>query len=256
MTRAHIDWNCKLLSDIHEFHIPPKDTITALTWLEQRFGLNCFCFNPTFRADMDSVASFLAHRESAINALLQSAKDTAHDLASPIKILAGVSVDLSQGLHDTYQLDRLKIPFGTERYLPIKLPMCEYSDWIDLELNRLLYTAKHKLLFLSFEIACILYPREIIEKLLRVPGAIYQFNYSSLANPKTCEIINNLIGKRAIVLFGTSLNVIGKIYHYELDYFLDSAQEEYKDFELAQLMKYSVKFPTKYPKSYRICPLR
>ncbi len=252
---ARIDWNCKLLSDIHEFYHPPKETLKALTWLEQRFGLRCFCFNPTFHADEDSVASFLAHRETAIASFLKVASELSSEIRTPIKILEGSSVLLSEGLHAIFQLKKLAIPFGSDQYLPIMLPMCEHCDWIDLELNRLLYTAKCKLMFLSFEIACILYPSDVLDKILRISGAVYQFNYSSLANPKMRAVIKTLLARRATVLFGTSLNLVGKIYHYELDYFLETAQKEFEDYEFTQLMKYALKTPPRHPKSYRITSL-
>jgi hypothetical protein len=100
------------------------------------------------------------------------------------------------------------------------MPLTEYDDRIDLELNQLLYKRKITPLFLSFELCAILYPKEIVEKLLRIPYAAYQFNYKALQNPEICRMIFSLLSK-STVLLGTSLNRPEKIEFYEFSHYID-----------------------------------
>jgi hypothetical protein len=63
------------------------------------------------------------------------------------------------------------------------MPICDYADWIDFELNRLLYRAHFKrLLFTSFDICINLYPGDVLEKLMRIPHSVFQFHYHALAD--------------------------------------------------------------------------
>lgn len=252
MANYLIDWNCKLLADLHEIKHAPAASLAALSYLQSKFDLRAFCFAPTFRSSSDSVAAFLLRRDKTVSEILDCSQSTAPSFSKPIRLLCGSSVLLEKDLHETLHLHRLAVPFDVHAYLPIVLPMSSYADWIDLELNRLLYRRGMKLMFLSFEIACIFYPTEVLERLIRIDDAIFQFNYASVENPAIRSIIKKLIAQSKTVIFGTSLNAIDKIYHYELDWYLACIKRDFLDFEAASLLKFNRAMPKKHPKSYRI----
>ncbi|MBQ8310008.1 MAG: hypothetical protein IJX80_03230 [Clostridia bacterium] len=207
----YIDWNCRLLRP----GAIPNETAYALREMNERFSFNRFCMMQDFHADTESVSAFLIRQKRA----LQQLKPL---LSRRFHIHGAACVHLCRGLAEEADLDRLTIT--SERLLPLQLPLTEYGDWIDQELNSLLYKKKLTPLFLSFELCMLLYPKEIIEKLLRIPFAAYQFNYKALPTPEICRAIFKLLSK-STVLLGTSLNMREKINFYELPYYLQRSEK-------------------------------
>lgn len=244
MTLGYIDWNSHLLSDAHDIAEDPKKTIFALSYLYDRFQIDTFSMMPTFHSRIDSVSSFLIRRDKAIHGLMEASAST----QSPIKILSGASVMLDEGLYEIQNLKKLTVPFGINRYLPLQLPISEHADWIDYELNRILYRADLKILFLSFETCCILYPESVIEKFTRISNSIYQFSYQSITNPKIRRVMAMLLHQNSTVLLGTSLNFSEKVYHYDFQYYLDTAKEYFSAADYAVLMKSNQRLPHKHAK--------
>ena len=248
MHDRYIDWNCHLLSDSHDIVEDPATILQALSYLSAHHQLHTFSMMPTFLSRVDSVASFLIRREKAIKAILEAPSP----LASPIKILSGASVVLDKGLYETQNLNKLTIPFGSSRYLPIQLPLSEHDDWIDYEINRILYKADMNIMFLSFERACILYPESIVEKLTRISNSIYQFSYHSLTDERICRVISKLLHRNATVLLGSSLHSSNQIYHYDFDYYLNKSKDYFSSADYAVLMKSNRRLPHRHAKSHLI----
>ena len=245
MQDGYIDWNCHLLSDSHDIVEAPDDILQALSYLCAHHRLRAFSMMPTFLSRVDSVSAFLIRRDKAIKALL----DAPSQPKSPIKILSGASVALDEGLYEIHNLNKLTVPLGLHRYLPIQLPLSEHADWIDYEINRILYKAEMRILFLSFDLYCILYPESMIEKLTRISSAAYQFSYHSLTDERVCRVVSNLLHRNATVLLGTSLHSSNKAYHYDLEYYLNEAKQHFSLADYAVLTKTNQRLPHKHAKS-------
>lgn len=209
MKESYVDWNCRLLQSA----LSPTETVTALQEMKDRFGFRRFCMMQDFYANTESASAFLIRQKRK----LQEVKTL---LPRGTQVRGAACVHFYQGLSEVADLDRLAIT--SERLLPLQMPLTEYDDWIDLELNHLLYKKKITPLFLSFELCMVLYPKEIIEKLLRIPMAAYQFNYKALQSPETCRAIFKLLSK-STVLLGSAINTPEKIPFYEHAYYLESA---------------------------------
>lgn len=246
-----IDWNCHLLSDKHEVINSPRDTLDTISFLQAYRGFHTFCMMPAFYPSVDSVPMFLRRREKAIEAVLslysQDCSAGTNSLQEPLKLLAGARVCLEKDVHNVEYLKRLSIPYGNYRYLAIQLPMTPFEDWIDFELNRILYKLELKLIFLSFERCCILYSDGILEKLYRIPNAIFQFNYRSLSMPRIRDVIKVLLRANATIIFGTALDSEYKACRYALNDYLDTAADELGNDDIAVMLKKSQRLPRKYP---------
>lgn len=251
MTKSYVDWNCRLLSDIHESIIDPQDTLTAITYLHSKYSIDTFWMMPNFISSFESVSEFLLRRNKALSNLIAISNNN-FDMSSSrsVKILPSASVLLEKDVHSVLNIKKLTIPFERYRYLPIKLPLCPHDDWIDLEINRILYRSNLKILFLSFETACLLYPMDVIEKLIRISHAIFQFNYRSLSNSKIRGIISMLLQQNSMVVFGTSLNSAYKIYQYELDYYVECLKSTFSESEISSLLQHTRMLPRKQLKIY------
>ena len=248
MQDRYIDWNCHLLPDSHDVVEDTADVKQALFYLSSHHQIQAFSMMPSFLSRVESVSAFLIRRDKAIKSLL----DTPSQSSSSIKILSGASVLLDEGLYEVQNLNKLTVPFGSHRYLPIQLPLSEHADWIDYEINRILYKAEMRILFLSFDICCILYPESIIEKFTRISNAVYQFGYRSLTDERICRVISSLLHRNATVLLGSSLNSTDKVYHYDLQYYLDKSKQYFSMADYAVLMKSNQRLPHKHAKSHLI----
>ncbi|MBE6589974.1 MAG: hypothetical protein E7643_07325 [Ruminococcaceae bacterium] len=217
------DWNCKLHT--HEHHTALSD---SLLLMHERFAIKRFCFMTEYDPSTSSLASFRIQRERFLSSLRES-------LPASFKINYTAAVRLTPHLSEVAELNRLTAT--ADSLLPIVLPLESYTDWMDKELNHLLYKRHMKPLFLSFELYPILYPLDVTERLLRIPDAAYQFNYKAFANPSSARMISTLLQRGATVLLGTASNSVEKLLHYEYDYYLELAKEVLSPSEYSFLMK-------------------
>lgn len=210
------DWNCRMIPYPDPLLTNHDQLQTAFSYCVERFEIKRFCLMPEYDSLSESVSLFLLRQERIRESLLKL-------LPKGACARIGASVLLQPDLHETMHLRRLCL--RGSRCLPIQLPIGPYEDWMDLELNRLLYRAKHRLLFLSFDRFPILYPTEVLERLTRIPNAVYQFNYRSLADPRSCALLNILFERKATVLFGTGIDSLEKLSFYELDHYLEMGKK-------------------------------
>ena len=228
------DWNCQLLPDMHGSIARTEQALDVLSFLAQRDGFRRFYAMPTFDATEQSVAHFLLERARAVDALSTC-------LPRGLHLEAYARVLLSKELYETKSLSKLSLA-GTG-YLPILLPIGPYEDWMDLELNHLLYKAKMKLLITSFELYPILYPEEVVGRLLRIEGAAYQFNYRVLADKNHCRRIAQLLMHGKTVLLGTGINSHGQASRYETSYYLSAGEKNLTPVLFSRLIQQNTCFP-------------
>lgn len=210
------DWNCRLFPSFDPSIEAPQTLQEAFLVCSERFGIKRFCLMPEYDSLSESVSLFLLRQD-------RMRKELQELLPKGLSARVGVAVLLRSGLHETMYLDRLRLKGS--HCLPIMFPIGSYQDWMDLELNRLLYKAKQRLLFLSFDQLLIFYPEDVIERLMRIPDAVYQFNYRSLADPRACELLKTLCDRNATVIFGTGLPTLEKACFYEMEHYLLSARK-------------------------------
>lgn len=208
-----VDWSCGLLPRMRGCIETAEEAEQAVSLLHTRHGFNRFFATPTYDSEREPVSHFLLRRDRAKEEL------TAR-LPRGCKLAVGASILLTPSLHEVDGLERLLLPRGR---LPVTLPLTEYGEWIDLELNRLLYRRKYKLLFLSMERSIALYPSDFIEKLLRIEDASFQFNFRALTDPACCRILTELLHRNRTVLLGTGIDSIDACYAYDRACYLDQS---------------------------------
>lgn len=214
--KGYVDWNCRLLPHMCGQISNPAETSAYLVLLSECQDIRRFCMMPDFDVQKESVSMFLLRR-------FRAAKELETRLPKGIGVRYAGRALLTPDLHRTEHLKKLCIFRG--RYLPILLPVGEYSDWIDLELNRLLYKTRVKLLLTSCELYPIFYPKEVLERLFRMENAIYQFNYKALAEPSLCRWIDRLLCQNRTVLLGTSIELPDKVSAYNVEEYLKAAED-------------------------------
>jgi hypothetical protein len=223
-----VDWNCKMLPIPCDPTSNAQSTCRELASLHERFGFSKFLMTPTYLCERESVQAFCI-RKNAMEREIRAF------LPKSLRLKFASSVQLSRGISLEKGLEHLALT--PNHYLPITLPMEAYGDWIDFELNQLLYKRHLRLMLQSFEYAMILYPKDVLEKLLRVPNAIYQFNYKGLLIPKVCDTVRTMLRKNAPVLLGSGIDHPQKVASYDLEDFQASALQNLSESEYQILLR-------------------
>ena len=261
MIPRYVDWNSHLISGLHEKLTSPEDALEGLIYLCETYGVNTFCMMPVFTPFVQTASHFILKRDRSLERIQNAYRErleNGYHLNSKdqrlkhIKIMKSTCVALEPGCHEIKDLHRLTVPFCGLDYLPIRLPITEFHDSIDLEINRLLYRTGFHLWFVSFDVACTLYPPEIIQKLMRIKNSVFQFNYRSLENPSIRAIIQALLDQNAPVLFGTSLDCPAKAYHYDVSYYASLVEKYFPKKSQYRLMRYYTRIPSSHPKTLLI----
>ena len=225
-----VDWNAHLMPRMREYIAEPAESVRVLLEMRSRFGIDTFCMTADFDAAIETVPMFLLRFSRSEKLLRPYLKKE----LKGFQIRCFASVLLLPDIYLTPDLDKLL--FTREELLPIRLPICDYEDWMDLEFNHLLYKAKFGLFFTSFETAVLLYPPQVVERLTRISRAVFQFNYRSLADARVCAVIKSLIAQRRHVLLGTAISSMDKLYFFEMDHYLNNARVRFSAEEHRILM--------------------
>ena len=230
-----VDWNCRLIPSAKNQRMTVDAVSSALQTLHQRDRISHFCMMNEYSGSFGSIPAYMILWEKTCRELRA---------ASPkqIKLRFATSVPFYSGLHQLRDVDRLCI--GDRCLLPITLPLAPYADWIDAELNALLYQAHITPMFLSFDLSILLYPEEVFQKLLRISNAVYQFSYKSLTNPKVLEQIRYVLSENptATILLGTTLASLKDVSFHETSYYLKRASELLPPMEFQMLLHHGRAF--------------
>lgn len=202
------DYNCHLIPHMQELLTSAEEASSALLLMHERLGIKRFYMMPRYDK-AESPIAFCLRRDRALERLCEQ-------LPRALVLKPSCAVLFSKGLYETAYLERLFIS-RSHRLLPLELPLSPYEDWIDEELNRLLYARHCKPFFLSFERCVTLYPKEIVQKLMRITGACFQFSFSSLDDEDTCTVILQLLRQGSSVCFGSGINSLQKVQSMEFD---------------------------------------
>ncbi len=194
-----------LFADFHNHSLPgmldgPQFTPEASAALDalREAGVCRVLLTPTYRPFFTSVRRFCQRRDEAWRKL------KGH-IPRDMTVKVGALLALEPEACASPELSRLALP-GSD-YLMLELPLQPFADWMDYELHLLLHKRHLKPIFASFERCVLLYPEDIVSRLMTVPGAAYQFGVTAAANERFLPIIKKLIRQNKPVLLGTGANL-------------------------------------------------
>ncbi len=216
MTEHLIDRNCRLLSrgyvDTHD----ATEAMEAMALLSEECSFSRFCLTLPFDASCESVSAFLIRRcrvEDAFLPLITQEKRFTVEVTPAVLLVPH--------LHEERGLERLCLSQGG--YLPLCLPLGSLPEWADFELNRLLFKAHmNKLLFLSFDRVSLFYTEETVDRLLRIPNAVFQMRYPTGA---PSELLLKMEKRKTNTVFGTEISSLLSAYRFCMDFDKKSATE-------------------------------
>ncbi len=211
------DYNSFLLPGFRDAAANGNVSLQIMELLFEKHGVTHYHLMPLFDCTEDTVSSFLLKRHQAISKLQKTDR-----FSKLVNLHFGATAELHPGLWQTDELE--KLCYGSAQMLSLRFPLGPYQDWMDQELNHLLYHGGYSLLFTSFELPLLFFERDTIERLLRIQGAVFHFNYRSLLQPQVQETVKKLLAKHTPVLFGTNLSSMEKTCYYEMDHYLNTAR--------------------------------
>lgn len=230
-----VDWNCRLIPDGRNDNISSLETVEVMRYLSKRDHFSHFCLISEYTSSFGSIPAYLLFRYKTEHALRTL-------LPKHIKIKLISSISLIPNLHSLDGLSDFYI--SKDRLLPITLPLAPYSDWMDVELNQLLYHTQVRPMFLSFDLAVVLYSDDILKRLLRISNAVYQFRYKSLANPKALHWIRYALAQNpsATILLGSLIGSAQEASFHETAYYLKQAADNLSPMEYQLLLHHGRAF--------------
>lgn len=232
MRREWIDWNCRLLPGMREGTESAEEAIALLRKLKEDSGILRFCMMPQFDPAQESVRAFLLRRQNAKERLMEA-------LPEKIYIRVCAAMLLSEGCSELQGLEKLTLLPGL---LPLRPPIAAWTDWMDKEMNHLLFRRRLTPLFLSFELSTILYSNEIVLKMMRIPNAAFQFSFRSLTDPAVCRIIHTLLQENHTVLLGSGIRHQQKAEDYDIAHYLFRAEDHLSPADRNTLLNSNISF--------------
>lgn len=232
MRREWIDWNCRLLPGMREGTESAEEAVALLQRLKDDYGILRFCMMPQFDPSQESIRAFLLRRQNAKERLLEMLPEKMH-------IRVSAALLLTPDCSELHELEKLTLLPGL---LPLRPPIAAWTDWMDAEMNHLLFRRHLTPLFLSFELSTILYSAETVRKLMRIPNAVFQFGFRSLTDPAVCRIIHALLQEKHTVLLGSGIRHQQKADNYDIAHYLFRAEDHLTPAERNILLNSNVFF--------------
>lgn len=209
------DFNNHLLPGMHDGPTYLAESVSMLNRLRDE-GVARIMLTPTYHPSYESIRRFRLRRNEAWR-LLRT------EIPRGMCILLGAQIALEPLCAELPDMPSLALP--NSNYLMIELPLQEFGDWINHELHLILHKRKLIPVFAHFERYLVIYPREVSDKLMTVPGAAYQFGVRSLHFPQVITAVRKLASQGKPVLFGTGAHSDNHLFN-NFSATLDSAREK------------------------------
>ena len=97
-----------------------------------------------------------------------------------------------------------KLAVGDRKRIFLELPLLPQPDFPDEALNKILYNCHLIPVFTDFQNYNIFYSKDLIDKLIRIHNAAFQFSINKINNLDNLDIIKRIIRNGNTVLLGTS----------------------------------------------------
>ena len=230
------DWNCGLLPDGLELLGNAKDAVSGLRILSERTGFLRFCFLPVFDPQEASLSEFLFRRDRAIRMLSDQLPENFRLIPSARMMLPPDGI-----LSNDPKWKKLCIP--KTDYLPVTFFLWDSPVAIENRLAKLTRHSGFAILLPSAERILSVFPKDVSDRIFRLPGMVYQFSYSALRDEKVLAILNLLLNRKAPILFGSSVSTPAQAARFDLEYDLELARAHFDRLSFETLFRFHPTIP-------------
>lgn len=187
--------------DLHSHILPGMDDGSqsveeslALIRMQKEQGVKVVVATPHFRANSESVDSFLARRAEAMRRLQEALPGE-----SP-EIRLGAEVAYYEGISRLEELDRLRIE--NSKLLLLEMPMMRWNEFVQRELTELSSRSRFKVVLAHAERYLAMQDPQIIERLL-ANGVLLQVNANFFLSLRTRHRAFSLLKKGCVHFVGS-----------------------------------------------------
>lgn len=213
------DWNCNLLPGLSDCSDSVSSAVNCLELLRERAGFNRFCFLPEFDPDAESVSGFLLRIDHSLEELRNAVPPS-------VSLIATASVRLVPELYAYRNLRRLFLP--SSHFLPVSLPPIP-GETTEVDLANLVRKGSYRVLVTNAQLLTVLYPKEVRERIFRLPGLAFLFSYGILDDPSCDVYLKHLAAAKVPVLFGSSVRSFSMAGQFDRDWLMSIARERLPD---------------------------
>ena len=210
------DFNCEILNiEKYITNFSDQRQFTDVEW-EKKFiediellgslGFHNLVYQIPFDPDAD-ILYYTNKRIKYIEHQLKSA--TSRKLSAKFKMIAVPVVYLTDETPFLKRLDKLIL--RSTNYIFLELPFGHFPDSLAVAINKILYKRNLLPIFTNFHIYTSFYDNDVIQRLVNIKGAGYQFPLKLSVLSDNLHLIKQIIKNGGIVLLGSSCD------HYNLN---------------------------------------
>ena len=166
---AYLDFDTLLICNNHF----DEESVKYTFELFKSVGIRKFIFTYDFDRELKPMSQAIQK--------LRTLKPYLSSLAPRgLRIYTAFNVPLSEG--SVFAPSFKRLAFGHSDRIFAELPFCNYDDWLETDMNRLLYKNKLKPAFVSFERSLSIVDRDITERFMTIKNAVFCMDINYLTS--------------------------------------------------------------------------
>lgn len=221
-----MDWNCKLLPGFPDQVANIETALQAMQILYEQAGINEFAFFPKYDPASDSPTIFQFRANAALTALQSRLPFTA-------KLFVRPTVYFRKELPDTAILRHFCIP--RTNYLAVSLPITPESDTESL-LADFTRHSPYRVLLTEAQLLPIFYPKDVLERIVNLPGIALQTSFQSLFTPDFTVFLHKMLQKGVPIVLGSGVNSPERANRIRFEEIEQTLEENFSQFEKDRLL--------------------
>ena len=220
------DWNCKLLPGFPDQIANPETAVQALQILHEQAGITEFAFFPKYDPLSDTPTIFQFRANAALTGLQSR-------LPFAAKFFVRPTVFLRSELPENNVLRHFCIP--KTNYLAFSLPITANEDTESI-LARFVRHSPYRVLLTDAQLLPIFYPKDVLERIVNLPGIALQTSFQSLFLPDFTVFLRKNLKKGVPILLGSGVNSPERAANVRFDEILQTLQENFTAAEIERLL--------------------
>lgn len=201
------DFNCKIF-DTNRFDISEKANDTF--YLQEKFQSD---LNVLDKHSIHNLVCYVRHyEEQNVQNTLDRINAFRHFINGAIKpetlkkFKIYIYPKLFLSANSPYIKNISKLTVRDHNRIFLELPLLPQPEYIDEALNKILYNCRLIPAFTDFQNYNIIYSKNLIDKLIRIHNAAFQFSINKINNTDNIELVKRIINNGNTVLLGTGVD--------------------------------------------------
>ena len=221
-----MDWNCKLLPGFPDQTANVDTAVQAMQILHEQAGITEIAFFPKYDPLSDAQTIFQFRANAALTGLQRQ-------LPFSAKLFVRPTVYLRPELPELNVLRHFCIP--KTKYLAFSLPITAHEDTENI-LAKFVRHSPFRVLLTDAQLLPIFYPKDVLERIINLPGIALQTSFQSLFLPDFTVFLHKILQKGVPVVLGSGVNSPERANRIFFDEILQTLKENFTPAEAEKLL--------------------